>query len=354
MINIIGTIFGITGYDIHTRELANALGQITDVKLNVNLPPDWLRYVNDLELEMIKKEGDDEINLIITNPIFWKIHLNAKRNWVFLVWEGDRIPECFVEECLNPKIEYIFCPSTHTISAAILGAELAGIDTSILTKKLKLIPHSVDLKKFYPKHQDREKFKFLCNKGLRNLEDRGGIQYVIKAYLEEFTKDDNVELRIKINPAYGVPNLLLMFPELKKPGHPQITYIFENIPYDKLVEFYNSGDVLVAPSRSEAFGIPMIEAMACGKPVITSNFGGQTDFCNDKNSWLIDGELTEVTWEVPYEGINWLTPNIQKLKKCMRMAYINRELTSGKGHEAFKTAKEYTWNNTAQKIKELI
>ena len=52
-------------------------------------------------------EEKDEINLIITNPMFWKMHLDAKRNWVFLVWEGDKIPESFLEECQNSKIEEV-------------------------------------------------------------------------------------------------------------------------------------------------------------------------------------------------------------------------------------------------------
>ena len=34
------------------------------------------------------------------------------------------------------------------------------------------------------------------------MNDRGGVQFALKAYLEEFSKDDDVELRLKINPAY--------------------------------------------------------------------------------------------------------------------------------------------------------
>ena len=50
--------------------------------------------------------------------------------------------------------------------------------------KIKIIQHGVNLDLFYPKDKP-EKFTFICNKGFRHLEDRGGIQYAIRAYLED-------------------------------------------------------------------------------------------------------------------------------------------------------------------------
>ncbi len=37
--------------------------------------------------------------------------------------------------------------------------------------------------------------------------DRGGVQYTIEAFLNEFTDKDSVVLLIKINPSYGVPDM---------------------------------------------------------------------------------------------------------------------------------------------------
>ena len=370
MINIIGTIFGITGYDSHTRQLANALSKYTDVRLEVSLPANWEKEATDKELSMIKKKPSNDINLIITNPTNWKLYTTAKRNWAFLVWEGDKIPLSFIEECLNPDIEYIFVPSEHTKSALLNTTDTAEEYDEVINK-IKVIPHGVDLEKFYPRKgvyieaaaplttegikevvNHEESFKFLCNKGLRNLQDRGGVQYLIKAYLEEFTDKDNVELIVKINPAYGVPNLLEMFPEIGKESTPKVIYVTDNIRYDKLVELYNQCDVFVSSTRAEAYNLPCIEAMACGKPVITTNFGGQTDFCTDKTGWIIGGELTEIKHEIQYEGIKWLTPDIKKLRVTLRDAFT-RDLTK-KSEEALSCARKNTWDHTANKIIEFI
>lgn len=153
-IQIIGDFFSTSGYAVHCRELANALAKLTKVRLSTALPPNWLQTVNDRELEMIKNQPeDDEINLIISHPMNWRVNCNAKRNWVFLVWEGDRVPTCFIDECLNPNIEYIFVPSTHTLNALdnTCGGNVDIID------KVKIMPHGVDLEKFYPKVKTQRK-----------------------------------------------------------------------------------------------------------------------------------------------------------------------------------------------------
>jgi len=158
MISIIGNFFGCDGYSNHVRNLVRALDKITDVRVTTGGVPNWERLVDDRELELLKRPAEeDEINLIITNPLHWKLNATAKRNWVYLIWEGSEIPKCFIEECMNPNIEFIFVPSYHTMDA-LLNTK-CGIDNKYICgdiypeirKKLKLIPHGCDLKLFYPK-----------------------------------------------------------------------------------------------------------------------------------------------------------------------------------------------------------
>src|SRR3990167_9746066 len=97
-INLIGSIFGTSGYVSHARGLANALNKVCDVKLSIPLPPNWERETSDAELDMIKKEDSfDRINLIIDLPFNWVQHSNKKINIGFLVWEGDKVPKSFIQ-----------------------------------------------------------------------------------------------------------------------------------------------------------------------------------------------------------------------------------------------------------------
>jgi glycosyltransferase involved in cell wall biosynthesis len=96
-----------------------------------------------------------------------------------------------------------------------------------------------------------------------------------------------------------------MFPGIE--NNKQIKIITENYTKKQLNDLYNECDVYVSPTRAEAFNLPCLEAMSCGKPVITTNFGGQTDFCDNSTGILIDYDLVEQK-DLEYEGIKWATP----------------------------------------------
>ncbi len=395
MINIIGNFLDTSGYSIHTRNIANALNKITDVRLDVMVPGDLANLLNDEEVKMLKKEPeDDQINLIITNPMHWRLNVGMGRNWAFMIWEGDKIPKSWISECLNPDIEYIFVPSKHTYHAImnrIIEAKLG--EDGYIQNKIKLIPHGVDLNIFKPLDNSQRKkdscealttviwsheakvgeekkveqrpmlvdnhadtFTFLCNKGFRNLEDRGGIQYAIQAFFEEFNSSEKVQMLVKLNPAYGITDLNRLTEQLKprKENLPVLKFDVENYKYEDLVKLYNQADVFVSPTRAESFNIPCIEAMACGVPVITTDFGGQTDYVDASNGWVISGDLKPVQHEIQYEETKWLTPDITQLKKAMREAYENGKTRKEKGEKALEKAKEFTWDITAQKIVNLI
>ena len=351
-INVIGGIFGTGGYQVHTRNLANALNKQTDVKLVCELPPGWEQNVSDKELEMIKRE-DADTNLIIAMPQNWRQYADKKVNIGFLVWEGDKIPKSWIEECLNPMINYIFVPSQHTKDAIInTFSDWDGANAKTVNK-IKVMPHGVS-DMFKPEDIKKDSFTFLCNKGFKNLEDRGGIQYLLKAYNEEFT-DENVKLILKINPAYGIPDINKLLKEIGyTQNSPKLLINTENIPVKDMKELYNKCDVFVSPTRAEAFNLPCLEALACGKPVISTNFGGQTDYLNKTNSFLIGGKLKEVEHDIIYEGIRWLTPNIDELRKVMRYTYENPIKLKTMAPQCLKTAKTYTWDATATKIKDLL
>ena len=67
-------------------------------------------------------------------------------------------------------------------------------------------------------------------------------------------------------------------------------YFIHNQPHEKLRKLYNVAEVSLAPSRNEPFGLVVIEANACGTPVIGTNDGGIAGILTDKTGILIDPE----------------------------------------------------------------
>jgi len=68
---------------------------------------------------------------------------------------------------------------------------------------------------------------------------------------------------------------------LKYPKAAKRVFLLEDRDID-MVSLYNNSDCFLFPSRSEGIGLPLLEAMACGIPCITTNYGSLSDYnCSD-------------------------------------------------------------------------
>lgn len=378
-LNFIGNLFGTSGYAIHLRKLANAVNEITkDVRIETDLPQGWETVVTDAEYNMITKPFNKEyITIAIHQPPFYPLSIahNPKKFIGFCVWEGDKTPDYWLKYLSDERIDMIFVPSKHTLNAIIESTKSIAIANEQEVKwinsdyKIKIIPHGFDPNEFYPIPELKNKkrpFTFLCNKGWKGgLNDRGGVQFLIKAFLEEFKKED-VRLLLKLNPAYLPPDWNFDN-ELRKIGIKKENYDpvlfnklmvnFEHLSTKQLNDVYNESDVYICTQMADAFNLGGIEAMGAGLPTIQSYFGGQTDYIDEnKTGWLItEGEMVDVKEDINYEGIKWFKPDISDIKRLMRRAYNKPLLIKKMGENAEKEAHmRWKWSDSAKKLIESL
>ncbi|MBC8413737.1 MAG: glycosyltransferase family 4 protein [Nitrospira sp.] len=96
----------------------------------------------------------------------------------------------------------------------------------------------------------------------------------------------------------------------------------------------NGAEMMVYPSLYEGFGLPVIEAMACGTPVLTSDLPVMREIIGD-NAVLVDPKSTEAIAEGMYRGLT-----DEGLKKTLR-------------EKGLQLAEEFTWRRTAEKTLKL-
>jgi glycosyltransferase involved in cell wall biosynthesis len=104
----------------------------------------------------------------------------------------------------------------------------------------------------------------------------------------------------------------------------------KDIPY-----LYNAARCFIYPSLYEGFGLPVLEAMACGCPVITSNTSSLPGVAGDAAVLIGPKNIGEIT---------------SALKKVLVDSLLRESMIQS----GFKQAKKFSWENTAEEIKELF
>ncbi|MBT9314738.1 glycosyltransferase family 4 protein [Leptothoe spongobia] len=109
-----------------------------------------------------------------------------------------------------------------------------------------------------------------------------------------------------------------------------VVYLGKPAPED-LVELYGAADILIAPSLLEGFGLTILEAMATGTPVITSNVSAMPEVAGDAAILVNPSQADEIASAVQtlYHDSNY------------RNTLIERGL---------KRAQQFTWQATAEKV----
>ena len=79
----------------------------------------------------------------------------------------------------------------------------------------------------------------------------------------------------------------------------QYGIITGRIQPQNLAALYGAADVLTATSHAEGFGLPIIEAQACGTPVITTNFSSMPELTGA--GWTVEGEPRDTIHSVAHD-----------------------------------------------------
>lgn len=209
--------------------------------------------------------------------------------------------------------------------------------------------------------ENKKPFTILFCKGWnpsKGKSDRGGFTLLLDAYQIAFKKTDNVRLLAKLNASY-INHGTSMMHALKNVGVnpetcPIIEIIENNIPYEQLVDIYHRGDIHVIPTKGEAFCLTALEGLSCGLPTATTDAGGQVDFVNETNGWILPTHPVPAEDGLLFEECTYKECDVYELAKLLRYLYEHPEEVEKKRKVTAESIKEFTWDNSAKKAMEAL
>jgi glycosyltransferase involved in cell wall biosynthesis len=230
-------------------------------------------------------------------------------------------------------------------------------------EQVLVIPHGVDPGTFHPRPEVRQEirsgipvpddaFVFLS---VGAMSGNKGIDLLLRGFAEVVRTYPQARLVLKgVDDLYTSRRFLEKAMQAVSPGDRQrvldrMTYLGDSLSHRGMAMLYQVADAYVSPYRAEGFNIPVLEAVACGIPVICTRGGPTDDFVTEQFARRIASRKTVVSLQ-GHDG--WrLEPDFDHLVGLMRSviedaAWGRHAAQIGPRH----AAANYSWDYVADRL----
>ena len=241
------------------------------------------------------------------------------------------------------------------------------LEAGMLPERVLLVPHGVDTSLFYPLAQEvrgqvrgqvgasANNFVFL---NIGTAFWNNGMDLLLRAFAELRREFSHIKLLLKDNRSFygGTMDALAARLSVEFPGLftaevlQSLVVLPTTMTMAQMRNLYGAADLYVSPYRAKEFNLPVLEAMACGCPVLGTKGGATDDFYCPEAGVQIQSELT-----VPAAGVDaigdYLEPDFEDLKAKMRAAIEARSIRPDVlSSEVSKFLDQWSWQSATAKL----
>lgn len=355
----VGPVLTASGYGVHARQLLRALHASDSYDITVeSLRWGETPFLSDPDLEWIRQLAAKPAHLSPDLCVQVTIPNEFKRRATLMIGvtagiEVDRVSPHWIMKC-NDEVDLVVVPSEHSKRAFMV--EYQGQDGSklALNRPIVVIHEGVDRAIYYPnptlsplldKLDVPAKNFVFTGLGLDKPsgKDRKNVTSLIEYFCRTFDGNKNVGLILKVSIVNGstvdFELVKRRIKEIKKSigvgEFPKISLIHGRLSESEMAGIYNDPRVLAAVSltHGEGFGLPLIEAAACGLPVMATNWSGHLDFLQKDGNRLFvpfDFDMEEIPAEVVWEGVmergtRWATVRAADVQTKLQKMVLSSE-----------------------------
>jgi len=322
-----------SGYARNSREFIRALNHngIPTKFWNWNAAKDYPEY--DLMHQYEAEEGFP-YDIVIHNviPTSFK-RVSNKKNVLMTVAETDSVSKEWVDAC-NTADE-VWTVSYYSQAAFIHSGVTVPVRRVLMPLDIDAIRNAnsmqnVELRQKLMDFRNDCGFIFFANS---EWTPRKGWDILLEAFCGVFSSYEDIGLLIKTCCFSDCDNTTSMIKQIhmaktKHKAQCKIMLVNDVMDIRDVWHMYKYADAFVLPSRGEGCGIPYMEAMACGLPVVCPSRGGQMDYVNDNIAISVNSTLVPA-YRFPHnpnydESMLWIKTNTDDLANKMMNLVVNQ------------------------------
>ena len=293
---------------------------------------------------------------------------SSAETWVFAATEWGIITSTVLQAIGVRSIAQTAVNSETKIITPSAWSKAGLIRSGVEGDRIAVVPLGVDPQIYYPVSGDRrqllrESFGWLNYFIFLNIggqTDRKGIRPLLKAFAAVVDKYPDARLVLKGSE--------LLYPSRDEIAEacrvvlddaerarvlPRLIYTGSQLSFAQIAELYQAADVYVSAYLAEGFNLPVLEAAACGLPVICTAGGPTDDFTRSDFALRIESKFTAVVIEG--ETLFMLAPEWEHLTDLMQRAIEQPEIAArarvaGPGF----VADNFTWRRSVDRLLEVM
>jgi glycosyltransferase involved in cell wall biosynthesis len=318
-------------------------------------------------IDTLSSPGNEKIDCVyrIFSPFQAAAEADRRKTLTFMVTELGPFRISFDKTAQNPDC---FTRGENRIVTPSSWSRDRLIDWGFAADRISIAPHGVDSATFRP----------------LNVAERAAARKILGLH------DDDVVF-LNVGAAVwnkGVDLLLLAFAHLRGAGRPirlvlrdridmygfsvtselqklaaknpglftpstmaAVSVIHDDLSREHLRLLYSAADCYVSPYRAEGFNLPVLEAIACGTPVIVTRGGATDDFCDDQVAIRIPGTPGQHEDIAAGHRGRYITPNMDELIQAMdRFATFRPTGLDNFAAARARVLEKFSWRNAALQL----
>ena len=345
-----GPMLTLSGYGVHARQIAKWLFRVATETHQLDIttePLPWGRthIIVDPEAEdgligqimqaTNNKKNFYDITIQLQLPNEWNPFLGNFNIGVTAGVETDKCNPAWIE-AVN-RMDMIVVPSEFT--------KQTFLDSGEVKVPIVVIPEAYPESYNDPKAVTpvdlglKTKFNFLVVGQLTGTDtenDRKNLPYTIKWLADTFAGRPDVGVVLKTNSGAqtqldkrNVQNIFAkLVREVSRPNGPTFYLLHGHMSDGEMKGLYTHPDIkaLVTLTHGEGYGLPILEAAACGLPIIATNWSGHLEFLKNGKFIAVDRMLAEIPasridGQIFHKGFKWAMPIELDAKRRLKKFY---------------------------------